>query len=386
MTRGQPQERRDSGFQEPLVVICILNWNGWRNTIECVESVRKLLYSNYLVVVLDNGSLNESLGKLRAWCNEQLSESVAFVEYSRDQALGGGQADCEARLAQAAPRQRLVLIDNGENLGFNGGCNVVIRYALKRSQPADYVFLLNNDTLVTPDCLTHVIATAVTSHAGIVGAVIKNRCDGSISSGGNRGSFPLLREFFCPLFTWNAAVPDQEKEFEPCFYALGTARVMRRDVLEALHDSAGYYFDEAPFIYGGELEVIVRARQRGFRSVIANRAAVYHGQSSSSGGLYNPVVNYYPIRNRVREAQAMLPWYLRPGFHALHISWNTARAMHNLRRGRRRSALAIFRGLVDGYRGVTGKWLRHDEEVLMWETETRGAGKPGTSVGEAVEG
>ena len=366
MSHDKQQDWHDPDPSEPLVVICILNWNGWRDTIKCVESIRESRYSNYLTVVVDNGSLNESLGRLRAWGKNHFPAPSAFVEYRRDQAVAGGEAASEVRLAQSASRQRLVLIDNQENVGFNGGCNMVFHYALTRPRPAEYVFLLNNDTLLAPDCLVHLVAADIKSKAGIVGAVIKNRDRGEASSGGNRGSFPLMREFFWPLITWHTAVPDREKEFEPCFYALGTARVMRRDVLEALHKSAGYYFDEAAFIYGDELEVMDRARKSGFTTVIANRALVYHGKSSSSGGLYNPIVNYYPTRNRVREARAMLPWYLRPGFHALHISWNTARALHNLRKGRRRSALAIFRGLIDGYRGVTGKWERHDEEVLLW--------------------
>jgi len=351
---------------EPLVVICILNWNGWRDTIKCVESICQLRYTNYLAVVVDNGSLNESLERLRAWGKDHFPSPAAFVEYRRDQAVAGGEDSSEALLARCASSSRLVLIENQENLGFNGGCNLVFHYALTRSQPAEYVFLLNNDAVLTPDCLTHLIEADQKSQAGIVGAVIKNRENGEASSGGNRGSFPLVREFFWPLITWQAAVPDREKEFEPFFYVLGTARVMRRDVLEALHKSAGYYFDEASFIYGDELEVMDRARKNGFATVVANRALVYHARCSSSGGLYNPIVNYYPTRNRVREARAMLPWYLRPGFHALHISWNTARALHNLRKGRRRSALAIFRGLIDGYRGVKGKWERHDEEVLLW--------------------
>jgi len=363
-----PQEHQlgqNPATAEPLVVICILNWNGWRDTIKCVESIRALLYPNYLAVVVENGSLNESLEKLRAWGKDHLSER-AFVEYGRGQAVAGGDATSEACLAKFPSSQRMVLINTQENLGFNGGCNAVFRYALMRPEPAEYVFLLNNDAIVAPDCLSHIVATDHRCQAGIVGTVIGDPENGEIASGGNRGNFPLLREFFWPLITWKMAFPDREKEFEHFFYAFGTARAMRKNVLEALYNSDGYYFDEAAFIYGDEIDVGERARKKGFMTVIANRALVYHRRGSSSGGLYNPIVNYYPTRNRIREARAILPWYLLPAFHTLHISWNAARALNNLRRGRRQSALAILRGLIDGYRGVTGKWSRHDEEVLVW--------------------
>lgn len=56
----------------PLVVISILNWNGWRDTLECLQSVRKLDYAHYLIVVVDNGSGNDSADRIAAWGRESL--------------------------------------------------------------------------------------------------------------------------------------------------------------------------------------------------------------------------------------------------------------------------------------------------------------------------
>jgi len=370
---GNLRPAHDEGTgASPLVAICILNWNGWQDTLECLESVRNLSHTNYLVVVVDNGSLNESLEELRAWGIEHFQEQGAFVEYRREDARRGGEAGSEARLEQCASHQRLVLINNEENLGFNGGCNVVFRYALMRPQPAEYLFLLNNDATLDKDCLKQLIQVDQKTKAGIVGAVIKTRESGAMFFAGNRGSFPLLREFFSPLLTWPVAIPDPEKDFQPSFFSHGAGVLIRKDVLEAVHKSTGHYFDEAYFIYGGDdLDLSEHARKSGYSTVIANRALVYHGRASSSGGLSNPIVNYYPTRNRVRAARNLLPWPLRPFFHALHISWSTGRASYNLLKGRRRSALAIFRGLADGYRGVTGKWQYHDEEVQKWLAHQR---------------
>src|SRR5579863_5824371 len=128
----------DSELSSLLVVISILNWNGWQNTLECLESVRNLCHTNYLIAVVENGSLNDSIEKLRAWGNEQFGKG-AFVEYSREQALRGGEAASEARIDKCASGQRMVLINNKENLGFTGGNNVVLQYAVMRRESADYV-------------------------------------------------------------------------------------------------------------------------------------------------------------------------------------------------------------------------------------------------------
>ena len=70
----------------PLVAISILNWNGWEDTLECLESVRQLNYPNFLTVVVDNGSTNGSADKIRAWAEENLGPGDVFADYSRETA------------------------------------------------------------------------------------------------------------------------------------------------------------------------------------------------------------------------------------------------------------------------------------------------------------
>lgn len=99
----------------PKVYIIILNWNGLKDTLECLESVFKLDYLNFEVIVVDNGSTDDSV-------------NVILKTY---------------------PQVRL--IENRENLGYTGGNNIGMRYAIERD--ADYIWLLNNDTIVEEDTL-----------------------------------------------------------------------------------------------------------------------------------------------------------------------------------------------------------------------------------------
>ena len=119
----------------PLVVISILNWNGWEDTLECLESVRRLDYPNFLTVVVDNGSSNGSADKIKAWAEANLGPGQVIADYYRDTALAGGDPETEQALDGAASSARLVLIRNEDNLGFTGGNNVAIHYGLSRERP-----------------------------------------------------------------------------------------------------------------------------------------------------------------------------------------------------------------------------------------------------------
>ncbi len=182
------------GFQEdsPRVVISILNWNGWGDTIKCLESVRRLDYANYVTVLVDNGSTNDSTEKLR----EYLAAQRGYVEYTTEAALQGGSPGQETALEALSSKDRIILIRNRDNLGFAGGNNVAIQYGLRRPQAADFVFLLNNDATVDKDCLDHLIHAGFKAGAGIMGAVIKDTDTGHAYFTGWVGSFPLLRQFF----------------------------------------------------------------------------------------------------------------------------------------------------------------------------------------------
>jgi GT2 family glycosyltransferase len=167
----------------PKVAIIVLNWNGWRDTLECLESLRQLNYTYFLTIVVDNGSTDDSLHRIKAWVKEEEpvesryiayskdAKLVSLILYSRTEAEAGGTDEGETVLSDSWSVNRLVVIDVGENLGFAGGCNVGIRYALKRG--AEYFWLLNNDTVADPNALTEMVALAQSdTYIGLVGSVM----------------------------------------------------------------------------------------------------------------------------------------------------------------------------------------------------------------------
>jgi GT2 family glycosyltransferase len=133
--RSRPLEEGQPVTSFPSVAIIILNWNGWRDTLACVASCRQLTWPNFRIVVVDNASTDGSEGFLR-----QALDDVEFIQ-------------------------------SGGNLGFAGGNNKGIRYALE--QGADYVWLLNNDAVADSQALTMLVeATEKDQDIGIAGSKI----------------------------------------------------------------------------------------------------------------------------------------------------------------------------------------------------------------------
>src|SRR5215211_7434237 len=148
----------------PRVHILLLNFNGWRDTLECLESVLRLDYPDFRVIVCDNGSSDGSVERIRAWAegsepaptsdvpslarlvDPPIGKPVHYVSYTRAEAERGGRGNA------ADDDARLILVSVGENLGFTGGNNVGLRYLQSRGERG-HVLVLNNDTVVEPSSL-----------------------------------------------------------------------------------------------------------------------------------------------------------------------------------------------------------------------------------------
>ena len=133
----------------PIVYIIILNWNGLEDTIDCIKSVKINDYPNYCMVLVDNGSQTDNLEKLRSWCKTNFSQ---FVTYTREQAEIGGIRIYENLLNDSRAEEKLIFIENNENLGFAAGNNVALKYILKIKAP--FAMLLNNDTIIEKDSIS----------------------------------------------------------------------------------------------------------------------------------------------------------------------------------------------------------------------------------------
>lgn len=164
----------------PNVSIIILNWNGWKDTIECLESLYQINYENFNVVVVDNCSKDDSIQKIKEYCQGDVTveskfftynpsnKPIKIFEYDYEQLKSLGEV--KNNLNSLPSNLKLILIKNNKNYGFAEGNNIAIQHALKTLK-SNYVLLLNNDTVVDKDFLVEMINVAEANEKiGIVGS------------------------------------------------------------------------------------------------------------------------------------------------------------------------------------------------------------------------
>jgi GT2 family glycosyltransferase len=131
-----------------MIYAILVNWNGWRDTIECLTSLLAARHDGLTVVVCDNASADDSIARLTAWADGCLSRAPGAAPPP----LACRATTWQPCDSQGAVPWRLVLLENVGNYGFAGGNNVGIQLAL-RDPECRYVFILNNDTVVDADAL-----------------------------------------------------------------------------------------------------------------------------------------------------------------------------------------------------------------------------------------
>ncbi|MFC1831333.1 glycosyltransferase family 2 protein [Thermodesulfobacteriota bacterium] len=140
------------------VAIIILNFFGWRDTIECLESLQKNDYRQFTMIVVDNGSKDGSIEKICEWASGKFKIDSEFIDYEdkfkpintkilETQGLHiNEQNNFDDNFFSQLPNRHLLIIKSSKNLGFSGGNNLGAKYAFRKG--FDYIVLLNNDTII----------------------------------------------------------------------------------------------------------------------------------------------------------------------------------------------------------------------------------------------
>ena len=246
-----------SGKSRPFISVVVLNWNGREDTLTCLNSLAELTYPNFNVVVVDNGSTDDSLARLHAY----------------------------------TPPYTLTLIEAGRNLGYAGGNNVGVRRALANG--TDFVLILNNDTTVAPDLLDRLLEAAQRNpSAGVFGARVLYASDpGRIWFDGAQWNRHTLR------LEWpgqGALANSLGSEVHETDYVCGAALFFRAEVARQIG-----LLDESFFLVWEEVDWCFRARKAGWLNLVVPAAKVWHKIGVSFGNEASPLRAYFSIRNEM---------------------------------------------------------------------------------------
>jgi GT2 family glycosyltransferase len=285
------------------VGVILVNWNGKQDTLACLRSLSQLKYADYDIIVVDNGSEDGSVEAIKA----------SFPQ--------------------------IALLEMGENLGFVGGNNQGISYALEHN--AAFILLLNNDTEVAPDFLDIMVKVlADAPQTGIVGPLIYYFDPPNViwSAGGEidwrRGSTTMI-----------GINEDDNGQFGqspfPVDFVTGCALLIKRDVLEKID-----LLEPKFFAYYEETEWCVRAARAGFQILTVPQAKIWHKISPAKREA-SPLVHYYMTRNRLlflELARAGIPAWVQTIFEFSRtlLSWTIRPKWRHKTRQRRAMLLAIF--------------------------------------------
>lgn len=296
----------------PLVYIVILTWNSATDTLECLDSLQHLDYPNPRVVVVDNGSLDNTVATVR--------ERFPDVH----------------------------VIENGQNLGYAEGNNVGIRYALENR--ADYIFVLNDDTTVRPDTLALLVDRGEQDPAiGMLGSSVVSYFDHS-------------KEFLGARVDWRHGltfqIPYSPDGVGDADHVAGCALLVKAKVAREIG-----LFDADYFCYFEDTDWGVRCLQAGYRVVTVFSSKVYHKGTPDFRAHESPALLFYYRRNQYRfmrkytkgrQWRAFLSRYVRQCLMQFH---------HYEKISEKDKANAVISGL---WAGITGHCGAQQIEAPGW--------------------
>ena len=331
--------------------VIILNWNGWRDTIECLESVLRQDYERFRVIVCDNASGDDSLDHIAEWARGHLAarcfspelqhltdppipKPVPFLRIKANDQIG-----FESRA------ERLFLVQTGANLGFSGGNNVGLRLALG-AKDFEYAWLLNNDTVVDPQALRSLVAEMRNRpDVGICGSkLLYYHAPQRVQALGGSTYNRWTGRGACIGRGWEISkIPSRQEVEAKMHLVFGASMFVRRSFLERIG-----LLDERYFLYFEENDWAARAKGQ-FALAYCPGSIVYHkegasiGSSEIKGKPRSGLSEWFASRNRVLFTRSHYPAALATVLLAMLMS-----ALHRLASGQIKNFIMLIRGGFSG--------------------------------------
>lgn len=339
--------------QEDIVSIILVNYNGWQDTIECLESVLKLDFKNYNIVVIDNASTDGSAFYIKEWAkgnidynfsSSKISEAKAFPPEDKPIALTVlSYSEISTLTNQQNKSTKIVLIESDLNRGFAGGNNVATKVAKSIFNPY-FFWYLNNDTVVERNSLRELIKyyyelQSADKKIGIIGAKLRYYTNPDI--------IQAMAAIYNPWFAAAQHLGNNEVDrgqydriinnisFD---YAVGASMFINKNFIEEVG-----VMNEEYFLYFEELDWVNRGRKYNYTTAICANSIIYHKEGASTGSAQKSDLSlYFDLKNRLKFTRTFYPFFILPVyFYELALLFN------NIRKGRFKKAKIILKILLN---------------------------------------
>jgi len=306
-------------MEYPRVYAITLNWNGKDDTIECVESLKKVNYPNFQIIVVDNGSTDGSVAALR-----------------------GKYSD-------------IIIVENGRNLGYAEGFNTGMRYGLQ--QRADYFLILNNDTVIDPNAPGELVRVAERDPR--IGFV-----SGKVYFYDEPNRLQTVGKNSHPVFIVGSHIGGKEIDVgqydgirERCFVD-DVCLLVRRAVFEEV---GGY--DLTFFLMYEETDWCARVRRAGFKIIYAPDAKIWHKGNRDSNTGRSAIHQFYISRNQIpftrrNTSPQNFRWFLVTLLFSYKWPCAPRQTWYFLKNRQLALLVAYWRGIVSGL-----LWLLRNRHV-----------------------
>jgi GT2 family glycosyltransferase len=301
-----------SPSNQPRVAIIMVNWNGWRECIECLDSLLVQEYRNFHLFIVDNDSQDASLESIAGWCARPMAQPewrtlpgvLHYTDRPATASIDYRSIDkIDAQTAAIAADCLVTLIRSGGNLGFAAGCNLGIKIA--GLDEFKYFWLLNPDTVVHRSALVELIARAQScDNVGMVGSTVLfyHRPDTLQALGGGRLNRSNATVAHIGEGCSSAHIPrDGEAIERDLDFVFGASMLVAARFIREVG-----FMQEDYFLYYEELDWAMRGRGR-FQLGFAPRSLVFHKSGANSSKTLPLFSSGHFYRNRLRFVRRFLP-------------------------------------------------------------------------------
>ena len=317
------------------IYIVVLNYNTWQDTVECLESLYKSRYNNYQVILVDNNSNNDSVKFLKLWAEGGVDVIVNvdsplrcdyFPPVKKPMEYRFYREDCEGNIVYEYQSRinggnyngeyPLTIIQTNNNRGFSAGNNIGIRYALLNDGDFEYIWLLNNDTVIDNDSLDKLVEKADSydkqkAKVGIIGSKVLFYNNPNIIQGvGVKYNKWLGTSKHIGIFEEDKGQYNNEESIFITDYIMGSSMFVNKKFI----NDVGLLCEDY-FLYFEELDWILRGKQKGWNIGYCWESKVYHKEgatmgSNANGKLRSEQADYYTFKNRIVFTKKFFPKYI----------------------------------------------------------------------------